>query len=193
MPDVTQLPLRDIHLPGAPPWWPLAPGWWALGAIVLAAALIGALLYYRARHRRAALAAVRRVTAELERGAEPVACLQQLSTILRRYAITVAEDRGRVAGLIGRRWLEHLDSCWDRAAFVAGSGRLIVTAPYARPESVGREAALELAELCRQWIAAQPLRASPRSARAERRRLIVPAFLGGSGLRAAILRSRGAT
>src|SRR5690606_16997328 len=119
--------------------------------IVLAAAAVGCLLYYRARHRRAALAAVRGVAAELEGGAEPVACLQRLSTILRRYAITVADERADAAGLTGRRWLEYLDSRWERAAFAQGAGRLLATAPYARPESVPREAALELAALCAEW------------------------------------------
>ena len=158
MPDVSQLPLRDIHLPGPVAWWPPAPGWWLLAALLIAAVAAGCVLYYRARHRRAALAAVRGVTVELESGAEPVACLQRLSTILRRYAITVANDRSDAAGLTGERWLDYLDSRWERAAFAAGNGRLLATAPYARPASVGRETAVELAALCAAWIAAQPLR-----------------------------------
>ncbi|HVS24646.1 MAG TPA: DUF4381 family protein, partial [Gammaproteobacteria bacterium] len=30
--DFTQLPLRDIHLPGLISWWPPAPGWWIAAA-----------------------------------------------------------------------------------------------------------------------------------------------------------------
>ena len=30
-----ELPLRDIHLPQPPGWWPPAPGWWLLATIVI--------------------------------------------------------------------------------------------------------------------------------------------------------------
>lgn len=157
MPDVSQLPLRDIHLPGPVSWWPPAPGWWLLVALLLAAAAVGVMLHYRARHRRAALAAVAQVSAALEQGAEPVGCLQQLSTIMRRYAITLAEKRAEVAGLTGERWLRYLDSRSERAAFTTDSGRLLASAPYARPASVPRQAAADLAVLCAAWIQAQPI------------------------------------
>ena len=51
--DVSQLPLRDIHLPAAIGWWPPALGWWLLAALVLAAAGLYGLHYYRSRHKRA--------------------------------------------------------------------------------------------------------------------------------------------
>src|SRR5687767_10769783 len=113
--DVSQLPLRDIHLPAPIGWWPPALGWWLLASLVLAGAALYAVHYYRARHKRAALRAMTRLRAALEQGAEPVACLQFLSTVLRRFAMTsvartrAAYDSPDVAGLIGERWLKYLD------------------------------------------------------------------------------------
>jgi hypothetical protein len=160
--DYTQLPLRDIHLPGAIGWWPPAPGWWLLAALALAGLALYAVHYYRGRHRRAALRAMTRVRTALEQGAEPVACLQSASTILRRFAMTsVARPRAGavdadVPGLIGERWLKFLDGRWGRTEFSAGLGRQLLAAPYARPNSIERGAALELAGLCAAWLAAQP-------------------------------------
>jgi hypothetical protein len=161
--DYTQLPLHDIHLPGGIAWWPPAPGWWIAAALVLAALAVAGLQYYRGRHRRAALGAVRRLQSALEQGAEPVGCLQRLSTVLRRYAMTTADagvpvaeepepSVGRVPGLIGDRWLRYLDSRWERDEFARGTGRLLLAAPYARPESIDRLHALELTALCCDWL-----------------------------------------
>jgi hypothetical protein len=156
--DLSQLPLRDIHLPGPIGWWPPAPGWWLVAALVLVAAALYGVHYYRGRHKRAALRALTRVRTALEQGAEPVACLQFLSTTLRRFAMTAgARTPGEpdVAGLIGERWLKYLDDRWDRTEFSAGLGKQLLGAPYARPNSVARDKALELAALCAAWLAAQ--------------------------------------
>lgn len=153
MPDFSQLPLRDIHLPDSVAWWPPAPGWWIAALILLALAALWIVRRYRARHVRAALAAVRRVVAELEAGAEPVACLQSLSVTMRRFVMTVTH--GAAAGYTGARWLEYLDGRWDRDAFTRGAGRLLTAAPYARPGSVPAEQALDLASVCAAWLRAQ--------------------------------------
>jgi len=161
--DISALPLRDIHLPGAVGWWPPAIGWWLVAALLLAAVVAYAVLFYRSRHRRAALRAFKRVRAGLEQGAEPVASLQRVSTLLRRFAMTTAQAAAEreplvtiggdeVAGLIGERWLRYLDSRWERDAFTRGAGRLLLAAPYARPDSVGRPQALELTALCSEWL-----------------------------------------
>jgi hypothetical protein len=169
--DFSELPLRDIHLPGAVGWWPPAPGWWALVALLLAGAVAYGIYYYLARHRRVAVRAVRRVVAALEQGAEPVACLQNVSTVLRRFAMTtVAPGRAGapppdVPGLIGEPWLKYLDSRWARAGFASASGRRLLAAPYARPNSIERGAALELTALCLEWLSSQPVR--PRAAAKE--------------------------
>ena len=168
--DVSQLPLRDIHLPAPIGWWPPAPGWWLLAALVLAGVALYGLHYYRARHKRAALRALTRVRAALEQGAEPVACLQFLSTVLRRFAMTsVARARAAspsptCAGLIGERWLAYLDGRWAKTEFSAGVGRQLLAAPYARPNSIEREKAIELTALCTAWLAAQPTTNRPRRA-----------------------------
>jgi hypothetical protein len=160
--DYTQLPLRDIHLPGAIGWWPPAVGWWVVAALVLAGLALYAVHYYRGRHKRTALRAVTRVRAALEQGAEPVACLQHVSTILRRFAMTsVAAARDGAAavdvpGLIGERWLTFLDGRWERTEFSAGLGRQLLVAPYVRPNTIERHAALELTDLSAAWLAAQP-------------------------------------
>ncbi len=163
--DISQLPLRDIHLPGAVAWWPPALGWWLLAALVLAGFVLASLAYYRGRHRRAALRTLQRVRSALEQGAEPVGCLQSVSTVLRRFAMTAAARgaatraaapaAGSVAGLIGERWLAYLDSGWQRSDFTTGSGRLLLAAPYARPDTVERTAALELVVLSTAWLKAQ--------------------------------------
>ena len=160
--DVSQLPLRDIHLPAAVGWWPPALGWWLLAALVVTAAALYGLHYYRARHKRAALRAIGRVREALEKGAEPVACLQYVSTILRRFAMTspaVARDdklEPDVAGLIGERWLTYLDGRWERTEFSAGVGKRLLAAPYVRPNSIERGTAIELTALCTAWLLAQP-------------------------------------
>jgi len=163
--DISSLPLRDIHLPGAIGWWPPAIGWWLLAALVLAGVALYALRYYRSRHRRAALKSLRQVRAALEHGVEPVVCLQNVSTVLRRFAMTTAAARDRqaeaaegpdVPGLIGQRWLAYLDSRWQRDTFVNGVGRALLAAPYARPNRIERGTAVELTSLCAEWLSVQP-------------------------------------
>ena len=164
--DVSSLPLRDIHLPGAIGWWPPAIGWWVVAALVLAGFALYALRYYQSRHKRAALKSLKHVRAALEQGVEPVVCLQNVSTVLRRFAMTTAAaaesaEALNVPGLIGPRWLAYLDSRWQRDTFASGAGRALLAAPYARPNSIERGTALELTSLCAEWLNAQP--ATPRA------------------------------
>lgn len=152
--DYTELPLRDIHLPGGVGWWPPAFGWWILLGILLLAGLV-ALLRYRQRYReRAALRALGRVQLELERGAAPVDCIQRISMVMRRFAMSVARGEP-VAGLTGDCWLRFLDSRWERGAFAEGDGRMLIYGPYAPAERVSLDDALMLNTLCLDWVRAQ--------------------------------------
>lgn len=160
--DFSQLPLRDIHLPGAVGFWPPAPGWWLVALLALAGLALLAVYYYRGRHRRVALRSMKRVRVALEQGAEPVVCLQMVSTVLRRFAMTTARPEGTVhpagtvPGLIGEEWLTYLDSRWQRHEFAKGLGRRLLAAPYGRPNTLSRDTALELTTLCAAWLTAQP-------------------------------------
>jgi hypothetical protein len=182
--DFTQLPLRDIHLPGLIAWWPPALGWWIVLVLALAALVVLGFYYHAGRHRRVALRSIRKVHAALEQGAEPVACLQGVSTTLRRFAMTTADSQSvaslravegvaerassdEVAGMIGDRWLRYLDSRWQRDEFSRGLGRLLLAAPYARPATVDRQHAIDLATLCADWLKTQ----SGQRRRARARRL----------------------
>jgi hypothetical protein len=85
--------------------------------------------------------------------------LQQVSTVLRRFAMTRARDGATaaapVAGLIGERWLAYLDGCWQRDSFRRGAGRALLAAPYGKPNTIDHAAALDLVALCTDWIRAQ--------------------------------------
>jgi hypothetical protein len=150
--DLSQL--RDIHLPGAIGWWPPAPGWWAvLGLLLLAAGLLW-WRYHRQLRERAALRGLRAAVNALAAGTEPVLCVQKISMILRRFAMTL-EPNSPVAGLTGEDWLRFLDSRWDRDEFSAGAGRVLIFGPYAPAGRVSASDVGALGTLCMDWIRAQ--------------------------------------
>jgi len=156
--DPSQIPLRDIHLPEPIAWWPPAFGWWvfAAGALMLSAALL--IRYARQRRHRAAYGALDAVVAKLRGGGDPAECAQEVSTILRRFAMTMSDEPSRVAGLAGERWLRYLDGSWDRQAFHAGAGRCLLCSPYEPAGRVRPEDAMELCALSRSWVKAQRAR-----------------------------------
>lgn len=152
--DYSQLPLRDIHLPAAVGWWPPAVGWWLLFGLVLVCAVWLGWRYHLQFRQRAALRGLRAVARTLAAGGAPVDCMQRISIILRRFAMSVASD-ARVAGLTGEAWLGFLDSRWSREEFTNGSGRVLVFGPYARPDRVSATDVSALNQLCMDWVQAQ--------------------------------------
>jgi hypothetical protein len=156
--DPSQLGLRDIHLPGDISWWPLAFGWWLLGAVILTVGIVFLIRHNRLRRHRAAYCSLRKTIDAIDAGADPSACALEASTILRRFAMTMAQDAAAVAGLVGDRWLAYLDSCWDRSEFSDGRGHLLESSPYRAPDDLAAEESLELCELCVAWVRAQPAR-----------------------------------
>jgi Domain of unknown function (DUF4381) len=109
--------LAPDRAPSSVGWWPPALGWWLAAALVLVvgAAIIAALRWWRAperRYRRAALRELRLIRASAVRG---TAAARAIENLLRRYALALY-GRERVARLSGATWLEF--------ASVAGGARL---------------------------------------------------------------------
>lgn len=152
--DFSTLPLRDIHLPEAVPWWPPAYGWWLLLGLVAIAAGVLAWRYRSHYRERAALRGFRAVARDLSAGGAPGVCVQRISVILRRFAMSVAGSTP-VAGLTGDAWLRFLDSRWARDEFSAGIGRVLIFGPYAPPDRVSAGDIAALNELCIDWVRAQ--------------------------------------
>ncbi|MEO8545561.1 MAG: DUF4381 domain-containing protein [Burkholderiaceae bacterium] len=147
------LQLRDIHLPGAPAFWPPAPGWWLLGTLLLALlawAGIAALKRHRIRQERQL---VRDALARIEAGLaqdDGAAAFADLSVLLRRHALS-RYPRAQVAGLTGRAWLQFLDQAGGASGFADGPGRVLATAPYQRVAPADLDPTALLA-LVGQWL-----------------------------------------
>jgi hypothetical protein len=152
--DFSQLPLRDIHLPGAVAWWPPAIGWWVLLAMTLGVLIVMLFVYRRRYRERAAIRGFKSVANALADGADPSVCIQRISMILRRFAMSIG-GTPEVAGLTGERWLRFLDGRWSRDEFSAGIGRVLISGPYAPPDRVSAGDVSALNSLCLDWVRAQ--------------------------------------
>jgi len=157
--DYSQIPLRDIHLPAEISAWPPAPGWWLLAAVALGAAVWGAWRYAQGYRRRVALRTLEKVCADLEAGYPSDECLPVVSSVVRRFAMTVAASPRGIAGLVGERWLTWLDSQWEQHQFLNGPGQALARAPYAPPAAFSNDDAIELTRVCINWVRAQKRRA----------------------------------
>jgi hypothetical protein len=152
--DYSALPLRDIHLPEPVAWWPLAYGWWILLGMVLIAALAAWLRYRRRYRERAALKGLKAVAKALANGRAPGWCIQQISMIMRRFAMSIA-GAAPVAGMTGEQWLSFLDSRWERDEFSEGIGRVLIYGPYAPADRISSDDVGALNMLCIDWVRAQ--------------------------------------
>ncbi|MEA9586986.1 DUF4381 domain-containing protein [Xanthomonas sp. WHRI 10064A] len=126
------LPLRDVHLPPSPSWWPLAPGWWlVIAALVLVLASAWFWWWRRRRQQRSWLAAF---DAELQHATTPAQRLATLSMLLRRAARTVDAQADR---LQGDAWLQFLDGRKSKIqAFSQGPGRALLEGGFQRAPAV---------------------------------------------------------
>jgi hypothetical protein len=147
------LPLRDIHLPPPPGFWPLAPGWWLLLALIIVLLLVSFWFWRRQRKvapRKQALKTLER----LQSGELPQKQKLQALAILMRRACLTAYPRATVAGLTGVAWLDFMDKQYGSTHFNTATGRLLVEAPY-RPDEPGELDAVFV--LCRSWLQKMPV------------------------------------
>ncbi len=114
------LPLRDIHLPPAPGFWPLAPGWWVLLVLTAAAALWLLWRWLRWRRAQRRLRALQEATGRLafehRKNADDHWLAAQTSQLLRRYVRHHLGDQA-AAALAGDAWIDFLNSRLRKASF----------------------------------------------------------------------------
>ncbi|MGR5165741.1 DUF4381 domain-containing protein [Vibrio astriarenae] len=95
------LPLKGLHLPEAPSWFPLTPAWWAsfAGLAVVTAFTIWLVKRHRA-HRVAKNAALKLIVKQTTPS--------QAMEVVRQVAFSYY-DRKQLASLTGEAWYQFLD------------------------------------------------------------------------------------
>ncbi len=159
-PDITQLPIRDIHLPQPVSWWPPAPGWWLLLALMLSGIALAVWLRKRRRLyklRDAAMAELDAIYQTYQGQYDARRFASELSVLLRRVCISYfpAND---TAGLTGAAWLDFLDSVLmsrgDKSGrkFSDSAGGILIKAPYQNKLKISDIDVQALYQLSAQWI-----------------------------------------
>lgn len=149
---ISDLPLRDIHMPAPIGWWPPAPGWWLLALIIAALCFMTARWFIKQHKRRTVYRSASReleqIKARYQQDRDGVTLSQRLSVLLRRVAMSVT-SRNTAAGLTGERWLNYLDRIIEEPCFNTPAGRLLIEAPYQASSDINGDALLGL---CTQWV-----------------------------------------
>lgn len=143
-------PLRDIHLPADPSWWPPAPLWWLLAGILLVLLVVAALrlrqAWLRWRWRRTWLHELDLIAGHHARHGEHARTAAAVSQLLRRATLVID---AQAAALPGERWLEFLGSRSAGGEFAGSVGRTLLGAPWQAHADGGAE---ELIAAARHWL-----------------------------------------
>ena len=145
--------LRDIHLPESVNWWPLAIGWWLLAGLLLILLVLIWVRFNKTKQQRQmvnhAMESLQQLEADTSLDSQQ--WLQALSALLRRIVINL-HGRKATAGLVGKQWLDYLDSHSKKKDFSEGVGRILATQPYREVADYDRKV---LSGLVRQWVKSQ--------------------------------------
>ncbi|PJC86964.1 DUF4381 domain-containing protein [Vibrio sp. HA2012] len=137
------LPLKDLHLPAPPGFWPLAWGWWSL-LLTMFLTVLTIWLLWRWRKKRLAPKKAAIALLNLERATlTPSGAME----IVRQAALSYY-PRSQVAHLSGSKWLDFLDSQINGSLFKPNE-REWLQALYEKHAEVNTEA---LVEQCHHWL-----------------------------------------
>jgi len=107
-----QLPLRDVHLPTEPGFWPLAPGWWVLAAIVLVLLLGFVIWWHRYRQRQKKWQQMRQLLLTIQQDYQThgheTQLVRDVSNLLRRFTRHEL-NKPQAASLLGQPWIDFLN------------------------------------------------------------------------------------
>ena len=151
---MTELPIREIHLPDPISWWPLAFGWWLVLAASILFLILGAMIIrklLKATLRKEAFKALDLIEKSYKESDNGGQCLVEISALLRRVVLS-RRDSFKSGGITGRAWLEFLDQSLKEPEFSQGAGQILLSGPYQR--DVNSEEVSKLLQLCRKWVKA---------------------------------------
>lgn len=144
------LPLRDVHEPAAPSWWPPAPGWWGVFGVLLA--VVAVLAWWRWRRARRLRLAARLFDYAVAAADTPTEKVAAISELLRR----AARRRDPAADTLdGDDWLRLLDSGLPQPVFADGPGLLLLDGAFRPKVDENAVEALRIAARARflDWMA----------------------------------------
>lgn len=144
------LPLRDVHEPAAPSWWPPAPGWWIAFGVLLV--VVAVLAWWRWRRARRLRLAARLFDDAIFAADTPARKVAAISELLRR----AARRRDPVADTLdGDDWLRLLDSGLPQPVFRDGPGALLLDGAFRPAVDADAVEALRIAARARflDWMA----------------------------------------
>lgn len=160
----TQAALDQLHpllQPAPPPWTPQTPGWAVLAVLMLLlfawAAWRGWRRWHANRHRRLALAELRRLRSALHASdaapAQRLAAARRLPELVRRLALAHA-PRTAVAPLQGAAWADWLDRSLRDATrpFSQGAGRRLADWAYLPETALPWDELEPLLALLERWV-----------------------------------------
>lgn len=153
--------LNPIHLPDPVSIWPLAPGWWILICLPL---VIGVLLLawslYKKQPKQLACKSLKQLRLDLD-GADTEQdqqqLLQEINQLIKRVSLTL-NPQGNTARLSGADWGDYLSKQSKKEIFSPTQKQLLMTGPYAKPETqqLDRQILGDLLSRSKQWIKQHP-------------------------------------
>ncbi len=120
--DIQQLPLKDLHLPPVPGFWPLAPGWWVLTIIVIILAIWGIHKLLKTRHRKQQWKRLELIWQtshdDYQQHQDKTRLARELSQLLRRY-VRHHQVNSKAMDLTGEAWITYLNRDLKQPVFNA--------------------------------------------------------------------------
>ena len=142
-PEISNIPIRDIHLPDPVSWWPLAMGWWIL-LFIIVMTLVAFGWYLQRRKlfqvKKQALVELNQLHQQFLQQQDSRRFVKELSILLRRVCISQFPQE-EVAGLIGHQWLKYLDNSLSAKKnksgykYSDGIGLALINVPYSKKVS----------------------------------------------------------
>lgn len=119
MPELAELPLRDIHLPPEPSMWPLAPGWWLLILLSLVALFFSTKYILKARKRQQLIenlqSEINNIHNAFQSHKSAHRLASDMSVFLKRFVRHVLKDH-QASVLTGLSWVDYLSSLTPRSS-----------------------------------------------------------------------------